>query len=262
MSGVSPHVLHVPHASRDVPADLRPSLLLDDEGLERELDRLTDHATDRIFRTDAFPRQVVRFPVSRLAVDPERFEDDAHEPQASHGMGVIYTRTSDGRRLREPPSAKEREALLARFYRPHHGKLHGCVKEALSHHGYCLIVDAHSFPDEPLPYETPTDRPRPDVCLGTDPFHTPPWLVDLAVNSFECAETWSVAVDHPFSGSMVPAAYYRRDNRVFSLMVEVHRDLYWDQTTQRPNAGFTRTQLGLHKALSLIRGRVGLRFMR
>ena len=28
-------------------------------------------------------------------VDPERFEDDAREPMAARGQGVVYTRTSD-----------------------------------------------------------------------------------------------------------------------------------------------------------------------
>jgi hypothetical protein len=40
------------------------------------------------------------FPVSRLVVDPERFVDDATEPMAACGMGVIYTQTSQRMPLR------------------------------------------------------------------------------------------------------------------------------------------------------------------
>ncbi len=61
------------------------------------------------------------FPVSRLVVDPERFEKDDEEPMAARGMGVVYELTSHGQPLRVFPSssaAEERGKLLERFYRP------------------------------------------------------------------------------------------------------------------------------------------------
>jgi N-formylglutamate amidohydrolase len=64
-------VLHIPHASTKIPADLRGTFLLSDQELQAELDRITDHATDLIFQ-HAFPgAPAVVFPVSRLVVDPE-----------------------------------------------------------------------------------------------------------------------------------------------------------------------------------------------
>jgi N-formylglutamate amidohydrolase len=78
-----------------------------------ELDRLTDHYTDELFDHRGPPEfATVRFPVSRFVVDPERFEDDAQEPMAARGQGAIYTRTTDARSLRNPPTAAERDALL------------------------------------------------------------------------------------------------------------------------------------------------------
>jgi len=64
--------------------------LLSDKELSAELLRMTDHYTHVIF------------PVSRLIIDPGRFLDDAKEAMSEVGMGVIYTRTSDGRVLRDP----------------------------------------------------------------------------------------------------------------------------------------------------------------
>jgi N-formylglutamate deformylase len=52
--------------------------------------------------------------VSRLVVDPERFTDDAREPMARKGMGVIYTRTASGEPLRRPPSDDERQRTCSR----------------------------------------------------------------------------------------------------------------------------------------------------
>jgi len=50
MTGDVPWVIvHVPHASRVVPADVRTEFVLDDAVLARELDLLTDHYTDELF---------------------------------------------------------------------------------------------------------------------------------------------------------------------------------------------------------------------
>ena len=37
------------------------------------------------------------------------------------------------------------------------------------------------------------------------------------------------AVNRPFAGAMVPAAHFRRDDRVLATMIEVNRALYMDE---------------------------------
>jgi N-formylglutamate deformylase len=76
-------IVHLPHASRLVPSTVRDQFVVTDAKLESELARMTDHATDRLFTTDDPRVQPFVFPVSRLVVDPERFEHDADEPMAA-----------------------------------------------------------------------------------------------------------------------------------------------------------------------------------
>jgi N-formylglutamate amidohydrolase len=64
------------------------------------------------------------------------------------GMGVIYERTSHGSLLRLP-----QPHLLETYYAPHHAALEASVASALERHGCCAILDMHSFPSRPLPYE-------------------------------------------------------------------------------------------------------------
>lgn len=114
-------LLHIPHSSVKIPKDVRSSLLLSDDQLHQELLRMTDWFTDQLFDMDGMKRLL--YPVSRLVCDPERFREDKDEPMAKVGMGVIYTRTSDGKILRTDPTAEQRKTLLRKYYEPHHALL-------------------------------------------------------------------------------------------------------------------------------------------
>ena len=242
----TPVVVHVPHSSVVVPDDVADAFLLAPAELARELLAMTDRYTDELFALSPDAATAVIYPVSRLVVDPERFADDDHEPMARKGMGVVYTRTSDGRPLRRPPTADERSRLLARFYDPHHTALTAAATAALEAHGSCLVLDAHSFPSRPLPYEEDQRAERPDICVGTDPHHTPSWLRDAAVAELERLG-FRVAVDRPFSGALVPMAFYERDARVRGLMIEVNRGLYMDEESgaRLPSFAETRAKLAI-----------------
>jgi N-formylglutamate amidohydrolase len=78
-------ILHIPHSSHIIPENLREQIVLSDADLTAELTLMTDAFTDELF---SLPRTTtIRFPVSRLVVDVERFPDDAQEPMSKVGMG-------------------------------------------------------------------------------------------------------------------------------------------------------------------------------
>ena len=246
-----PLVLHIPHASLLIPTDLAADFLLTPEQLDHELLAMTDRYTDELFALPSTLATTVAFPVSRVVVDPERFADDDREPMARKGMGVVYTRTSSGRPLRRPPSVAQRRDLLARFYEPHHAALTTAVDRALAAHGTCLVLDGHSFPTRPLPYEDDQDPDRADICLGTDASHTPAWLRDAAARTFE-ALGWSVAIDRPFVGALVPMRFYGKDLRVRALMIEVRRGLYMDERSGARGPAFDEVRERIGGALRTI----------
>lgn len=228
-------VFHVPHDSTDIPADVRKQFTLDDQELKNEILKMTDHFTVRLFCSDIAPQNIVRASVSRLVVDVERFVEDSAEPMSGKGMGVIYTQTSDGRPLRRPMSPNERRLLLERYYIPHHQSLEQRVDEKLGRYGKCLVLDCHSFPSAALPYEgSAAGEKRPDICVGTDRFHTPPELAEGLIMEFS-AVGFRVALNYPFAGVVVPISRYKQDNRVHAVMVEINRNLYMDEATGEPN---------------------------
>jgi len=240
-------ILHIPHSSALVPEHARLRLAISDDELEQELLRMTDWYTDELLDLGEEAARVI-FPVSRLVCDPERFLDDAKEPMAAKGMGAVYTHTSDGRPLRPALDAGERQRLLAAYYFPHHRKLEEAVRSALADHGRCLIIDAHSFPSSPLPCDQDQDPKRPDICIGTDEFHTPEWLQQAAVCAFRDLG-WCVELNRPYEGSMVPSVFHQQDARAYSIMVEVNRSLYMDEDSGKRSADFGEARPKIQAAL-------------
>ena len=194
-------VLHIPHASTLIPPQVRQTILLSDSELEFELLRMTDLFVDELFTMDYNLAAKIAFPYSRLVVDPERFLDDAKEPMAKVGMGVIYLRSSTGKLLRNALFARERHGLLIKYYIPHHEQFEESVSRALSAYQRCLIVDCHSFSSIPLPHEPDQAPNRPDICLGTDGFHTPDWLSQAAMDLCH-DQAFRVELNRPFSGTI------------------------------------------------------------
>jgi len=207
---------------------------------------MTDWFTDELFDLPGTNRIV--FPVSRLVVDPERFLDDSMEIMAERGMGVVYTRTSQGRELRSEPNQESHLNLIDRYYVPHHVALTKAVDNLLDAEDWCLVLDCHSFPSRPLPYELDRGPDRPEICLGTDPFHTPPWLATGAREAFR-ELGFNVEFNRPFAGALVPEKHFQWNAGVLALMVEINRSSYMDESSGLRLQSFGLLQAKLVEAL-------------
>ena len=140
------------------------------------------------------------------------------------------------------------------YYRPHHECLEHAVAEELAATGEALILDCHSFPSAPLPYEVDKARRRPEICIGTDAYHTPKELRETTVRLFEDMG-FEVALDTPFAGSIVPLRWYESDPRVCSIMIEIRRDLYMDENNGERLRGFDAFKGQLKGLIGALAGR-------
>jgi N-formylglutamate deformylase len=234
----TPIVCAIPHSSSFIPNEYVRQFCVSKEALWEESRALVDWYTDDLFAPlVAAGAAELRFNVNRFVLDPERYSEDACEPMAACGMGVIYTHGVYGARLRNPLTPIERERLLTSLYRPYHAALTHLVDATVSRWGYCLIIDAHSFPAKALPYEQKRECARPDICIGTiDPVHTPRPLVQLLRETVEEAG-YSVAENEPFAGAILPEKF-RGDGRVWSCMLEVNRALYLTTDGYTKSSGY------------------------
>lgn len=221
-------ILHIPHSSRLIPENLRDQIILSDEELSIELLLMTDAFTDELFFLPDTSR--VLFPISRLLVDVERFPDDTDEPMSRVGMGIIYSHTAYGKILKRIIEPHERMSLISQYYAVHHQSLITEVKKELRNYGKAIVVDCHSFPMQPLPCDLDRMQPRPEFCIGTDDFHTPKKLSRLVEMNLKNMG-YSVELNRPFRGTIVPIEFFRKEPQVESIMIEVNRSLYIDEMT-------------------------------
>jgi N-formylglutamate amidohydrolase len=121
----------------------------------------------------------------------------------------------------------------------------------LAKDGRSLIVNCHSFPSKPLPYEHDQSIGRPDICIGTDDFHTPKRLFHAIREVFE-KSGFRVDRNRPFAGTIVPMKHYRKNQNVKSVMIEIHRKLYMDKSTGNRSADYAQFADTFQKSLEEI----------
>ena len=243
-------ILHIPHSSMKIPGQFRDQIVLSDAELAGELLLMTDMFTDEIY---SYKNAItVQFPISRLLLDVERFPDDLEEPMGKVGMGVIYKKTAFGKRLKRDLQAKERGELFSKYYYEHHQKLLKEAKAEIDKYGKAVIVDCHSFPNQPLPCDADKSIPRPHFCIGTDAFHTPNELLKLVETQFIRAHH-DVKINQPYNGTIVPTEFYQKDSRIMSIMIEINRSLYMDEKSGTKNDSFESIKKEINEVLNSIK---------
>lgn len=219
-------ILHIPHSSTKMINGVTVPNLQDN------LNQITDWFTDELFEHD---NRIV-FPYSRLCVDVERFENDAMD---RFGKGVIYWSDINGEDIERRVSGH----TLMVFYRFHHAQLFNSVTE---NDDTIVVVDCHSFPNKPLPWEDKSVIERPDICLGVDEDCTPDDLKYRLIDYF-IKNDLMVQQNYPYVGTIIPV----KKKNVKSIMIEVNRKLYLDDKYNK-NKNFSNTKCIIDGALNII----------
>ena len=140
-------IVHIPHSSTKIPKLFQKEFLPEEEKLRSELLCMTDWYTDELFSCPDCLTVVHQY--SRLVCDPERFLDPEEEIMWRKGMGMYYTRMSDGGRLkRDPLSSPEGLRAYGRalqIYRRHHSRLTEAVRRQLDQFTFILSVQKSAW---------------------------------------------------------------------------------------------------------------------
>jgi N-formylglutamate deformylase len=232
----SPTVCNVPHSGLLIPEEFKSDFAINEFELRDEVKYMADNYTDELYGELTYISSSIISTISRVVVDIERFEKDEDEPMSKVGMSALYTKTSEGKILRK--INEENRNKLISLYKEYHDSFKDLVDESLRNNNITVIVDCHSFPSLPRIYEPDSSSNRPDICIGVDDYHTPKELAATLKNNFESIG-YSVKINSPFSGSIVPIEYYNKDKRVVSVMIEVNRKVYMDEKMFLKKKDFT-----------------------
>ena len=241
-------IIHTPHAGTLLPFARhnhpQPRCLLRN-AIEPYYRLLTDHYTDKLFAADIllssrqagvcwpFYRSVqqVSFAYSRLFCDVERLLDD---PLESKGLGICYDLSP---RTHSQTWSMTKEQTMALYHEHHHRLANAIYNASIDGFGYnILLLDCHSFSELdnilcPNAYEFKDI----DICLGYNEDETKPSEETLSlVADFFRERGYAVSFNAPFSNSKTVAT----QTRYHSLMIEVNKHCYMNETTLEITAGY------------------------
>ena len=237
-------LLHIPHSSYIIPKEYKKLFCISEKELRQEQIKMTDSYTNELFN---LPFKKLVFPISRLICDVERFRDEKDEEMTKQGMWVCYEKTHTLKKLKVVTKEHKQE-ILEKYYDKHHQNFEKEVENILKKNKNCLIIDCHSFPSKALPYEIYQQDERPNICIGTDEYHTNKELVKYLKNNFEKLG-YSVGINTPFKGAIVPLKFYKKEKRIQSIMIEINRKLYMNEETGERNENFKKLKKDIKRII-------------
>lgn len=214
-------LLHIPHASLEVPAAFYAGLTISNESFRRYNLEMCDIGIDELFRD--LPGERIVAPFSRLYCDVERFKDDAMEPMSQRGEGLLYTHLYDGTAFHSHDDAYRGEVLA--YYDAYHDGLNRAAETILARAGSLLILDCHSFSDKVAAHFF--QPPFPDVCIGVEPAYYDERIV-AAITREISKRGYTYEINYPYRGSMVPNAVLSGglQGDITSIMLEINKRIY------------------------------------
>lgn len=234
-----PFLISVPHGGTEVPAIIRPLLLLDND----ELCYYCDPLTRTLFGFEDRVAAYLDTSISRMVVDLNRppLPLPLRDPD-----GIIKVRTPDGRDVYQPGMLPDMH-LIHHLLKTHYFPYHQRIDELIDRHPVRIAFDCHSM----LPYgaanQKDAGKSRPLICLGNNGDRrgkarkgsiatcSVEWITTLAdVFKEEFPFDRQVAINNPFSGGFIANAHFWHKGIPW-IQIEINRSLYEpDRSAQTP----------------------------
>ena len=216
MNSLDELIIHIPHSSLDIPDSFKSRLIVDNNYFEEENKLICDYRVDEFIPNNF--NNIVKFNYSRMYLDVERYLDDDKEEMSRYGMGVLYTKDSNGR-VFVNRDINDNKYIINNLYKKHHSKLDNMVDNILNKYGNCFIIDLHSFSDE-FVYKMFNKKDTPDICIGINKTYDKE-LLNKTISYFtECG--YSIKINYPYEGSIIS----NKHPEVKSMMLEINKRIY------------------------------------
>jgi N-formylglutamate deformylase len=225
IAGDSPLVISVPHAGTRIPPELAARLTPAAHALpdtDWHVGKLYDFARER-------GAAWLEAQLSRYVVDLNRPPDDAvlYPGQLSTGLVPTYTFAGAALYAGAEPDAVEIAARIRHDWTPYHGALGELLAVAQAHHGYAILLDAHSIPSRvPSLFE----GRLPDINVGTfDGQSCHPALASGLMALLASQRRFTQVLNGRFKGGHITRAYGQPQHGVHAIQIELAQSAYMDE---------------------------------
>lgn len=263
-SAAAPVVFDSPHSGAEYPADF------DSVAPEKRLRRAEDMFVDDLF--SAAPSQgatllAAKFP--RSYIDPNRAKDDIDRrlidgnwpgkvsvtEKSRLGHGLIWRLCPPDLPMYDRKlTVGEVQARIGKYYRPYHTALHDAIAGARERFGCVYHVNCHSMPavSAPMIVDATGARRRADFVLGDrEGTSCAPDFRNMVRAKLEDMG-YAVALNDPYKGVELIAAYSDPADNRHSLQIEINRALYMDETRFERDAGYNGLKTGIDRLIAAI----------
>ncbi len=235
-----PMIFSSPHSGAHYPDRFVEQSNLDLNTLRRSEDYNVHHLFDCAPEFGApllkanFPRAFCDVNREAYELDPDMFSDalpgfaNKHSPRVTSGIGTIPRLVSADTEIhREKLTFAEAEERINNCYFPYHAALATLLETCQQRFGFALLVDCHSMPGNAT--AAPGDPHLGDMVLGNRFGRTcPPELSDFVADTLSKLG-YSVSFNTPYAGGYITRHYADPIKRIYTLQIEISRDLYMDQ---------------------------------
>ena len=215
-------LVHVPHASIEFPDFFWDyTYSVNKNYIENENIFLSDYLVDLFI--PEYIHNIVKFKYSRMFCDVEKYKVHYKESMSKYGMGAVYKKDSNGIGFIRYGDEYE-NFVLKNYYDTHHKNLKDQVLRILKYNKSCIIIDLHSFSNKYIQkiFGNITDV---DICIGVDAASMNKELTIFTIKYFK-RNGYTVKINNPFKGTVVPEDIDLNENKVYSLMIEINKKLY------------------------------------
>ena len=246
-----PLVLDSPHSGTSYPPDF--GSIADPAALRTAEDTWVDDLwSDAVtmgvpLLAALFPRAYIDANRSAAEIDSLLMDeiwpgDTVVSPKVKLGKGLIWRMLDDGTPLYDRKLSVEEVAhRIEACWQPYHDRLGALIDAAHGRFGKVWHINCHSMPSVAGAYAT--DQPglvHPDFVLGDRDGTSGDPAFRAFVAQWLKSRGYHVTINDPYKGVEIVRSFGDPTDHRSSLQIEINRNLYMDERTLRPTAGYVK----------------------
>lgn len=251
-----------PHSGADYPSDFLAASLLDAHAIRQSEDMYVDAlfadapSCGVALLAAQFPRAYIDLNRAPYELEQALFADklpdhiDTRSLRAAAGLGTVPRLVAENTPIyKSKLSFAEAEARIEGIYKPFHNVLRRHLDELNAHHGYSVLLDAHSMPSQATKLSGLGDR---DFILGNRHGRACHRDVTHMIETFLTSRGWRVGLNKPYAGGYITEQYGVPARGAHALQIEINRGIYMDEATHEKHDGFDRLRQDMRDLMAYL----------